>query len=201
MRRSGSYADRSRKRTLTDEEIRTVWTACKGTFGALVKVALLTGQRRAKLARMKWADIQDGTWAIAAEPREKVNAGTLPLPKMAVEIIDAQPEIEGNPYVFAGRGAKAFNSFSACKADLDKRAGISPWVVHDLRRTARSLMARAGVRPDIAERTLGHVIQGVEGTYDRHGYTEEKGKALAALAGLIERILQGEADNVVALHG
>jgi integrase len=82
---------------------------------------------------------------------------------------------------------------------LDKRVNIAPWVVHDLRRTARSLMARAGVRPDIAERTLGHVIQGVEGTYDRHSYTDEKGKALAALAALVERILKGEAAKVVQL--
>ena len=60
-------------------------------------------------------------------------------------------------------------------------------------------MARAGVRSDIAERTLGHVIAGVEGVYDRHGYLEEKGEALAALAALVERILQGEAGNVVQL--
>jgi hypothetical protein len=60
-------------------------------------------------------------------------------------------------------------------------------------------MARAGVRPDISERTLGHVIPGVEGVYDRHAYLEEKGEALAALAALVERILQGEKSNVVQL--
>ena len=45
-------------------------------------------------------------------------------------------------------------------------------------------MSRAGVRPDISERVLGHVIKGVEGIYDRHAYTEEKAHALKALAGL-----------------
>ena len=60
-------------------------------------------------------------------------------------------------------------------------------------------MARAGVRPDISERVLGHVIGGVEGTYDRHGYVEEKGKALEALEALVDRILQGEQANVVQL--
>ena len=64
------------------------------------------------------------------------------------------------------------------------------WTVHDLRRTARSLMSRAGVRPDIAERVLGHAIKGVEGVYDRHSYREEKAHALKALAGLIENILR-----------
>jgi hypothetical protein len=50
-------------------------------------------------------------------------------------------------------------------------------------------MARAGVRPDISERVLGHVIAGVEGTYDRHSYAEEKRDALEKLAAMIERIL------------
>ena len=57
-------------------------------------------------------------------------------------------------------------------------------------------MARAGVRPDIAERVLGHAIKGVEGIYDRHAYSEEKAHALRALAGLIERIINPPADNV-----
>ena len=34
-------------------------------------------------------------------------------------------------------------------------------------------MSRAGVRPDIAERLLGHAIPGVAGTYDRHSHREE----------------------------
>jgi integrase len=179
-----------------------LWTACDevGTFGAFVKVALLTGQRRAKVATMRWEDISDGVWTIPAEAREKVNAGELKLPKLVLSIIDAQPKIEGNPYVFAGRGKKAFNSFSDGKEDLQAKASIAPWVIHDLRRTARSLMARAGVRSDIAERTLGHVIPGVEGVYDRHAYLEEKGEALAALAALVQRILDGDSTNVVPIR-
>ena len=62
-------------------------------------------------------------------------------------------------------------------------------------------MARAGVRPDIAERVLGHAIRGVEGTYNRHSYREEKAHALKALAGLIENILRGPVDNVVSMAG
>lgn len=201
MKRSGSHIARARKRILTDDEIRTIWAACDkvGTFGAFVRTALLTGQRRAKVAQMRWEDVREGVWHIPVEDREKVNAGELKLPKMALEVIEAQPRIDGNPYVFAGRGKKAFNSFSDGKEDLNAEAPIAPWVVHDLRRTARSLMARAGVQREIAERTLGHVIAGVEGVYDRHGYLEEKGEALEALAMLVERILQGGESNVVQL--
>lgn len=193
--------ERARKRILTDDELRKVWAACgdAGTYGALVKAALLTAQRREKVATMRWQDIEGGVWKIPAKPREKPNAGELKLPKLALEIIESQPKIEGNPYVFAGRGKKAFNSHSAGQKDLRTVAPIDHWQFHDLRRTAKSLMARAGVRPDISERVLGHAIAGVEGVYDRHGYLDEKGAALAALASLVERILQGESDNVVQL--
>lgn len=202
MKRSGSHVARARQRKLSDDEIRTLWAACGkvGTFGAFVRIALLSGQRRAKVAQMRWSHIREGVWHIPVEDREKVNAGALKLPRLALDIIDGQPQIEGNPFVFAGRGTKAFNSFSDGKEALHKVAPIAPWVVHDLRRTAKSLMARAGVRPDISERTLGHVITGVEGTYDRHGYLDEKGAALDALAALLERILEGEGDNVVPIR-
>lgn len=201
MKRAGSHIARARKRILSDDEIRTVWAACDevGVFGSFVRVALLTGQRRAKVAEMRWEDLRDGVWHIPAEDREKVNAGALKLPKLALDVIEARPRIAGNPFVFAGRGKKAFNSFSDGKEDLHEKAPIEPWVIHDLRRTARSLMARAGVQREIAERALGHVIQGVEGVYDRHGYFEEKAGAMEALASLVERILQGEQANVVQL--
>jgi hypothetical protein len=57
-------------------------------------------------------------------------------------------------------------------------------------------MVRAGVRPDISERVLGHVISGVEGTYDRHSYADEKRDALEKLAAMIERILNPLATNL-----
>lgn len=193
---------KKRERILSDDEIKTLWAdwTDAGTFGAFLKTCLLTAQRRAKVLAMRWEDISaDGVWTIPAEAREKVNAGTLKLPPQALAVIRAQPQIEGNPYVFAGRGKVAIGNLGNDKRSMDKRLALAPWTIHDLRRTARSLMARAGVRSDIAERTLGHVIAGVEGVYDRHAYTEEKREALAALALLVERILAGKQDNVVRM--
>jgi integrase len=204
MRRS-SPKERARDRILDDDELRAVWRAAEanGTFGAMVRVLLLTGQRREKVASMKWDDVGvDGTWRIPAEDREKGNAGDLVLPEMALAIIKAQPRFVDNPFVFAGRSGSYRTGHSGAKSALDARVPeVQPWVLHDLRRTARSLMARAGVRPDIAERVLGHSIQGVQGTYDRHSYRTEKAHALKALASLIERILRGPVDNVVPLAG
>ncbi len=204
MRRTDPKA-RQRARILDDNELSAVWKAAegRGTFGAMVRLALLTAQRREKVANMRWADISaDGDWIIPTDDREKGNAGILRLPEVALSIVQAQPRLGENPYVFAGRSKGAFNGFSKGKKALD--ATLPPdmpqWQFHDLRRTARSLMSRAGVRSDIAERIMGHAIGGVEGVYDRHSYYREKADALRKLAELIDRIVNPQnAFNVVPI--
>jgi integrase len=146
---------------------------------------------------MRWQDLDGAVWTIPAENREKGNAGHLVLPDAALEIINAQPRFASNPYVLVGRGGCHIGGLGRRKTRLDAKLDIEHWTLHDLRRTARSLMSRAGVRPDIAERVLGHVIKGVEGVYDRHSYAEEKAHAVKALAGLIEKIINPPANNVV----
>jgi integrase len=87
----------ARERILNDNEIRRLWAACDecGRYGAFIKLALLTAQRRDKLASMRWDHLIDGgsTWKIPSEEREKGNAGTLKLPQLALDIIKAQPRI------------------------------------------------------------------------------------------------------------
>jgi integrase len=201
MRRTNPKA-RARARILDDNELREVWKQAEanGTFGAFVRVALLTAQRREKVVAMRWDDLSDGEWNIPKLEREKGTAGSLILPEVAINIIQAQPRFASNPYVFAGRGSSYAQGQSKRKAQFDaKLTGVAPWTVHDLRRTARSLMSRARVLPHISERVLGHAIEGVEGVYDRHSYREEKAQALRSLAGLIETIVH-PTDNVVALR-
>jgi integrase len=208
MRRSKT-AERARDRILEDAELRAVWRAAEanGTFGAFVRVLLLTGQRRDKVASMKWDDVSlDGTWTIATEKREKGNAGKLVLPEAALAILRAQPRFEGNDYVFAGRAGSHISGYSKAKAALDARVAaagemVAPWTLHDLRRTARSLLSRAGVLPHVSERVLGHAQDAMPGTYDRHDYRAEKAHALRQLAGLIETILRGPVDNVIPIAG
>jgi integrase len=190
MRRSSPA---SRARILSDDEIRAVWSAAdeSGAFGALVKVLLLTAQRKAKVTHIRWDDISGGCWTIRMQRREKGSAGSLELPRLALDVLAAQPRIKGNPFVFPGRDGTAFNAFSLRKGELDEKLpGMPHWTLHDLRRTARSLMSRGGVRPDIAERVLGHAIPGVEGIYDRHHYSAEKAHALSTLARLIQDIVE-----------
>jgi predicted DNA-binding transcriptional regulator AlpA len=192
-----------RDRILDDSEIHEVWHAAEanGTFGAFIRLALLTAQRREKVSAMRWEDLSDdGEWRIPSSEREKGTAGTLLLPEAALKIIRAQPRLVSNPYVLAGRGDRYMQNVAKRKAQFDsKLKGVEAWTIHDLRRSARSLMSRAGVRPDIAERVLGHVQGGVLGIYDRHSYRDEKANALKLLASLIESLVD-PSDNVIAIR-
>jgi integrase len=211
--------ERARTRVLSDEEIRAIWPelAKAGTFGALTKTLLLTAQRRDEVAHMSRKEIgSDGIWTIPAERYKSKRPNSIPLSEAALAVIAAQPKHDDCDYVFPSRAKTPYSGYSKSKARLDKvifasmkkqaKKGakveqIPNWTLHDLRRTAKTLMARAGVRPNISERVLGHVIAGVEGTYDRHSYQDEKRGALEKLAETIERILSPLSSNVVAAFG
>jgi integrase len=184
---------KSRDRVLTDDEIRQLFGFETNATTSICKLLLLTGQRRTTVAAMRWEDIALDVWSIPNGGRQKGTGGELVLPEVALAIINAQPRFAG-PWVFPGAGSSHFKSYSVHKAVL----GVD-WRFHDLRRTARSLMSRAGVMPHIAERVLGHAINGVEGIYDRHSYAQEKAHALKALASVIDSILAPPADNVVPI--
>ncbi len=120
------YKSNPRKRALeADDELKAFWhaTADLGTYGALARVCLLTGQRRAKVNFMKWTDIDaEGVWHLGHAPREKPNCGAIRLPPFVLEIIEAQPRLEKNPYVFpAARKRGAFNAFGQFRERAQRR--------------------------------------------------------------------------------
>jgi integrase len=192
--------ERARDRTLTDDEIRKVWNAnAVGPFPALIKFLLLTGARRDEAASMTWAELSGADWTLPAG-RNKTKVDLIrPLSKAALAVIESQRRSD-SPYVFTTDGRTPISAFSTFKMKFDAATGTSNWRLHDLRRTARSLMSRAGIDADHAERCLGHVIGGVRGTYDRHEYFDEKKHAYDALAALIERIANPPGGNVTALR-
>jgi integrase len=194
--------DRARKRILDDQEIRDLWEALGGLngkapacFPAFVRTLFLTGTRLRMVSDMTWQEIESRDWIV---PGNRNKSGLEHL----VPLTDTVPLIgsKHNGFVFSSDGGKtAFKGFSKAKAALDaklteirKRDGRLPmkhWTFHDLRRTARSLLSRAGIANDIAERVLGHVIPGVRGVYDRYEYRDEKKDALERLGAMVERIL------------
>jgi integrase len=193
--------ERARSRILTDAELKAVWRAAEasqGPYGALLRFILLTATRRGEAVGMMRAELVDGEWTIPAGRYKTKVDHIVPLSAAARAVLEAIPNL--GAYVFTTDGRRSISDFSKLKREFDAVCGVSNWIVHDLRRTARSLMSRTGVNADIAERCLGHIIGGVRGVYDRHEYHDEKRRAFEALAAQIERIVNPQ-PNVVAVHG
>jgi integrase len=209
-----------RDRVLTDDELRAFWRASEGwdhPFSRLLRFILLTATRREEAAGMRWSELEGAAWTIPAA-RYKTNIDfELPLSRATLDVLALAPRFGEKGFVFTTTGEAGIGGFSKFKARFDglmlaelRRAAVehgddpakvalSRWTIHDLRRTARSLMTQAGVPPDHAERALGHVIGGVRGVYDRHRYFEEKRQAFEALAAQIGRVLDPQ-PNVVPMR-
>lgn len=218
--------DRARERILSAEEIRDLWAALArmeaepgnytgspkerpvSPFPAIVRLLLVTGQRRDEVARMEWSEIDGSVWTIPAGRYKTKRAHSVPLSDLAADIIG--PRRPGRFVFSTTNGAAAFSGHGKAKATLDDiitkiraedgRPPMPAWWLHDLRRTARSLMSQAKVPTDIAERVIGHAIQGVRRVYDRHDYLDEKRGALASLAKIVGDITAPRTGNVVELR-
>jgi integrase len=196
-----SATERARSRILTDDELRAFWKAAdesNSAFARHIQFTLLTATRRNESACMTRNELQGALWTIPASRYKTKRDTTLPLSAKAQALLDSIPVI--GEYVFTTDGIHPIAGFAKFKVVFDKRCGVTGWRIHDLRRTARSLLSRAGVSADVAERCLGHAISGVRGVYDRHKYIEEMQQAFEALAQQLDRILN-PTDNVVPLHG
>jgi integrase len=205
-----------RDRVLEDDEIRRVWSAATATpypYGELVRVLLLTGQRRDEIAAAQWSEIDlDRALLTLSAERMKAKAGhTVPLTPAVVRILRRLPRFTAGDYVFAGQtGVKPFSGFSKAKKRLDKPytdadgavvCAIAPYTIHDLRRTVRTRLSELGVASAIAELCIGHVKTGIESVYDLHKYDKEKRAALLRWERRLLAIIKSEppADNVVPM--
>jgi integrase len=197
--------ERARSRVLSDDELRRVWRTAEDRldpFAAMVRFMLLTACRRSEAAALTWDEIVEDDiglcWLLPAA-RNKVKVDLVrPLSKAAQAVLEAQARIGDCPYVFT-YGRRPLAAFSQCKDEFDEASGVTGWALHDLRRTARTLMSRAGVVSDHAEQCLGHLLSGVRKTYNRDDFKAQKRLAFDALAAQIERIVRPPAGNVTAL--
>jgi len=193
--------ERARRRILSDDELLALWRAdIPQPWRAFVRFLLLTAVRRNEAARMARSELTGSDWTIPAGRYKTKNDVTLPLSGAAQTVIAELPRFGTGEYVFTVNGRTPLAAFSRGKKAIDRASDVTGWTLHDLRRTARSLMSRAGVPSDHAERCLGHIIPGVRGTYDRQKYQEEMRRAFEALAGQIASIVDPQ-DNVVAMRG
>src|SRR6516162_1323882 len=180
-----------RDRILDDRELRLVWAAAERQghpHGTLVRFLLFTGLRRTEAAELRRSEVVDGIVRLSAERTKNNTAFVLPLSQAAKDLLAACPE---GPHYFVGKRGQPFLAFAHGKAALDKLCPeVGPWILHDLRRTAGSLMQRVGVRFEVIEAALNHTIKGVAGVYQRHNFIEEKTAALEALARLLKTITE-----------
>lgn len=180
--------EKARDRVLNETELRAIWRACRDdTYGRIVRLLLLTGQRRDEVGSMSETelDLAGAVWTIPAGRTKNGLVHEVPLSRSALEILATQPRTEGRSLLF-GHGVGAFSGWSNSKERLDKRIAASgvvmqPWRLHDLRRTAATGMASIGVLPHVVEAVLNHVSgakAGVAGIYNRATYAREKREAL-----------------------
>jgi integrase len=205
----GDPSSRARTRVLTDDEIRALWRAADEIhkpaglmmFARMLQFILLTAVRRMEAARMDRRERNEAEWLIPAARVKNKRDFLLPLSGAAVSLLDSLPVVGDKDFgpVFTPTGSRPIAAFDQFKKAFDEKCGFSDWTIHDLRRTARSLMSRAGVDPDHAERVLNHAIGGIRGVYDRHAFCQEKKNALEALASLLDRIINPPASNVIPM--
>ena len=192
----------ARDRILSDDEIKRLWSACDvldDRTAACVRLMLLLGQRRNEIAHMHWSEITGNVWTLAPARTKNNRQHTVPLPRQALEIIEALPRV--GDYVLRPLGNRGH-----AKRTID--AVMKPatrWVFHDLRRTAASGMSRLGARTEAVERALNHVsgaFGGITGVYQRDDLADAKRDALQWWADHVEAVVRGEpAGNVVRMRG
>jgi integrase len=179
--------ERQRDRVLNVNELCIVWQACEGAgeFGAIVRLLMLSGQRRTEVAGLCWAeiDINKALWVLPAQRSKNKRQHEIPLPKQALALLVAQRNEEDRakrPYLFGRGGLTPFSGYSRAKTRLDDqiarqqaerrlgrklRKGETPesgdhlasWTLHDLRRSTVTHMAELGIDPHIIESVLNHV--------------------------------------------
>jgi integrase len=219
-------AETARDRALTDEEIRFFWIGCDKLgwpFGPMFKLLLLTAQRRDEVGRVEWSEIElsKGVWAIPREKAKNNRAHEVHLCELAAEIVEGLPRIGREMrFIFTTNGERPVSGFSKAKERLDNhmvqslraeleeadkdpaKAEIEGWILHDLRRTAATGMARLNIPPHVVDRILNHVsgtIRGVAAVYNRHAYLEERKAALEAWARYVEGLVRPAPADMILL--
>lgn len=198
--------EKTRERILSDAELATIWKATTDNgYGRIVRLLMLTGQRRDEIGSLRWSEIDtDGKLITLPGARTKNSREhVVPLSHAALAELKAQPKTNGRDLVF-GEGEGGYSGWSRAKDTLDKVAKVKDWTLHDLRRSAATRMADLGVQPHIIEAVLNHVSghkSGVAGIYNRSTYAAEKRAALDLWAShLLVVVAKSDGANVTRLR-
>jgi integrase len=198
---------RARDRVLTDAELAAIWNSAPASdYGNIVKLLMLTGQRRDEIGGLRWSEVDLDARVITLPPERLKNGNradakphTVPLSADSLAVLRAIPRRAKRDLVF-GSGEAGFSGWSAAKRAIDAASGVKDWRLHDLRRTASTRLNESGIAPHIVEVVLNHISGfrgGVAGVYNRAEYLPEKRAALNTLASYIKTALAvGKSGNV-----
>ena len=183
-RRAAGGKEKQRSRTLTDAEIRLLWVAGERTaHGPLFRWLLLTGQRIGEAQRARWTDIRDSRWSI---PDNKSNRPHwIPISSGMQRELDLRSHV--GQYVFDRRTATAAQAW--IHRWCEREDITPPFKPHDLRRTFSTRLNGLGVLPQVVEKLLNHVLEGVLAVYNVHEYATERAAALELWTRELERIV------------
>ena len=171
---------KTRERVLSDAELKRIWLACNddtnrlpASFRRIVKLLMLTGQRRSEVAAFKGEFFADNRCTLPRELCKNGHEHVFPLGTMASSVIgNAAPGL-----LFPARGRTTpFNGWSKSKAILDEASDTADWTLHDLRRTFATNQAKLGTPIHVVEKLLNHITGttgGLVGIYNRHTYQDE----------------------------
>jgi integrase len=182
----------SRERVLTPDELRKLCIGLRDDrFSTIVRLLLLTGARRNEIGHLQWSEVDLPRKLIVLPPERTKNGKPfeLPLSAQALAIIERTPRRNSSDFLFSDKSG--FKDWGGAKDALDKRIGIAPWTLHDLRRTCATGMAELGTQPHIIEAVLNHVSGhkgGVAGIYNRASYSEPMRAALQRWADYVDKI-------------
>jgi integrase len=164
-----------RDRVLTDDELAAIWAAAQalgGDYAAVIKLLMLSGQRRGQFGALQWPEVEADRILFPGARMKTGRPHILPLTMMMRELLPPRR-------LHGGRVFGAI-TWSRAKRRLDRLSGVADWCLHDLRRTCRTGLSALGVADGIGERILAHAPGGVRGVYDRHDYLVEMLEALLA---------------------
>jgi integrase len=192
-------------RVLTTDEIVKFWKATDevgGPQGAILKMLLLTGQRRSEIAGLRWDEVRDDVIDLPSDRVKNHRRHLIPLAPAALALIEAAPRIEGCPFVFSN-GRTSVNSWGKIKRELDAAMGDPPpWTIHQLRHTVSTRMNELGIAPHVVELILNHASghrRGVAGRYNHSELLPERRKALTRWAAHLSGIVSRRPSNVTDL--
>lgn len=179
-----TFRSESRSNVLSDADLKTVYNRAIETgypYGTIVRLLILTGQRRGEIAALRRSWIENDLIVFPAGFTKNKREHRCPLSPLAKELINSLPDI--GDMLFPARGVedRPFNGWGKSKERFDKPLEAAAYTLHDLRRTFSSNLARLGTPIHVTEKLLNHVsgtVSGVAAIYNRYSYLDEMRAAL-----------------------